>query len=479
MEIFLTRGSEGDGTWLALPATQESIQAAYEWLEWYGLKSMETRIGGVNSSVRSLDKVLNGMNYDDPQIRKEVNFLDKRVDYLLPWQRDLYSAKLDQMESPDMQTIINASYYLDFEPSTSEEPRSVYDGIRLPDPAFEKDTILLLHLVMRNPSKWTATSLSLPATDERLMETMKRLEIEDFDNCQIRSYDELWDYLPVGCQDGKHLATINELLKWMDDKCIETDELMAVLEAECPRTMDEVERVFENTDNTCLYSEKENNTPEAFARAYLSECDLEHLIPHINFSTYVPAVMQELHATQTKQGILTINQRVCAPLPEELVTTRLFSPLSGVLFHMGEWGCKRDEVNADDLTDYVDEIERTVKTEAEAMGRSGLAYSLDNRLLRQRVVSMYPKVEQYEEKMWGVLEIQSRGELLPEELACVTEEWKEQQTAGWGESFEGREIPVDGGKLRVSFGGSDPNFVIVTEQVLKESRELRMELNGM
>ena len=86
---------------------------------------------------------------------------------------------------------------------------------------------------------------------------------------------------------------------------------------------------------------------------------------------------------------------------------------------------------------------------------------------------MNPTVEEWDGRLWGVLEVQTRGELTEGELRELTEEWSGQCSDGWGEGFEQREIKIDQGELNVSFWHSGGDFVIQPEAELKSQPEQR------
>ena len=101
----------------------------------------------------------------------------------------------------------------------------------------------------------------------------------------------------------------------------------------------------------------------------------------------------------------------------------------------------------------------------------GLAEYIDNLILSQKVYSMKPTVDIWDERLWGVLEVQTYGTLSEGEMKELMSEWSGQESDGWGEGFEQREIKTADGDLYVSFWQSGDNFFIKTEQELKNQPE--------
>lgn len=169
---------------------------------------------------------------------------------------------------------------------------------------------------------------------------------------------------------------------------------------------------------------------------------------------------------------------------EELEEFKLFSPLKGIMYpYDEEWGGISDqagEVSSEELCLYEDKIlERIGQERLEEEGERGLAVYLGNRLLKRKVFSMNPTVEMWNGELWGVLEVKSHGALSPQEMSGLMEEWLGQESDGWGEGFEQREIKTEEGDLCVSFWHSGDDFFIKTEQELKQQTQaLGMKMGG-
>lgn len=151
-------------------------------------------------------------------------------------------------------------------------------------------------------------------------------------------------------------------------------------------------------------------------------------------------------------------------IQKEPVKTCLYSPLCGAFYGSGGG---YEFFHNYQLKGYGKEIQETIKKNWVQGCKGGLAESLQNARLKERIVSMYPKVEAWGCSLWGVLEVESRGKLEPEELECLKDEWYGQMTDGWGEGFVQEAVDCGYGcELYVDFG-TGGRAGIKTEQELK------------
>ena len=176
-------------------------------------------------------------------------------------------------------------------------------------------------------------------------------------------------------------------------------------------------------------------------------------------------------AAMTSVGLVTCGSWCCERLPEKVVETKLFSLLEGTLEDEEEY---QSSFSAYSLVGYEYDIKKAIEQDFIQNVPKGLAEYLDNQLLKQRVISMFPTVETYRNQLWGVLKVKSRGQLLPEEWKVLRDEWTGQCSDGWGEGFE--QDGIDCGEectLFVHF--YNDSMEIKTEQELKGTVEERQE----
>jgi hypothetical protein len=160
-------------------------------------------------------------------------------------------------------------------------------------------------------------------------------------------------------------------------------------------------------------------------------------------------------------------------MKNELQTLRLFSPLFPHIYRRNEWGDYENEpedLTASEILEYEDIIlDRIEKEKMPDEGERGLAVYLDD-ILSEKIHSIHPSVEEWNDELWVVTEVQTHGALSSSELAELTDWLSGQFSDGWGESLEQKEIKVDDGELYVSFWDSNDRFFIKPEDELKGSQ---------
>lgn len=183
--------------------------------------------------------------------------------------------------------------------------------------------------------------------------------------------------------------------------------------------------------------------------------------------------------------MLARTDRPIPQLPEEVRSFKLFSPLRGIIYPYDDCGEISDqavELDSCELEVFEDFIREMLEKERRDLkGGSGLAAYISNCLLKRKVVSMMPSVENWRDEMWGVLEVNVHGKLTDGELNELIEEWTGQASDGWGESFEQQLIEAIEGELYVSFWHSGSGFFIKTEEELKsaENQTFTMQIGGV
>ena len=377
---------------------------------------------------------------------------------------------------------------------TGEPLEQVYDGKYLPTPGYDRSCVI--HASLYSPfyaaGHYHSYPVSLPASEERLALAVENLSVKGLDECRVLDIicpvRELEDFLPF----SRDVKEMNELSRMLAEKGVlgdagERGKLFAALEAEAPEDMAEAMRVIAELEQYTVLPEDIRSAVD-YAHYYLEDAQIhihEDVQPYLDYGKLGEYQMRKEGVVQTEYGLVLRRDRPIAQLTEELEELKLFSPLSGILYpYDGDWGGVSDQpmkMDSGDLCQYEDQIlERIGQEHLEEEGERGLAVYLRNHLLKRKVFSMNPSVEMWSGKLWGVLEVKSRGPLSPQELAGLTEEWQGQESDGWGEGFEQREIKTEEGDICVSFWHSGDDFFIKTEQELKQwqTQDLSMQMGG-
>ena len=376
---------------------------------------------------------------------------------------------------------------------TGEALEPLYDGKYLPEPGYDRSCVIKAWL--SSPyyaaGNYRHYPVSLPASDDRLALAEEKLgwrKLEEYKvayiSCPVR---ELESCLPF----SRDVREMNAFAGLLAERNILGDagtreKLFAALEAAVPENMAQAMEIAAGLEQYEVLPE-DIRTALDYAYYYLEDAQIyidDEVQPFLDYEKLGEFRMRKEGVVQTEYGLVLCRDRPIAQLTEELEEFRLFSPLSGLLYPYDEdYGGISDqpmEIGPGDLCQYEDQIlERIGQERLEEEGERGLAVYLGNRLLKRKVFSMNPTVEMWNGELWGVLEVKSHGALSPQEMSGLMEEWLGQESDGWGEGFEQREIKTEEGDICVSFWHSGDDFFIKTEQELKQQTQaLGMKMGG-
>lgn len=526
LNITIMRGDNGQEAALKLPGPYDESGETLSALEAIRSRDVTTAIISADTAIERLDGILKGMEIEEQELN-ELEFLARRIGGLCGGEHGILSGALELEKPQSLRDIVNLSCNLhkyELLPDVQDEstmgwrlvkesklfvPNSlaeclayeqmadeylaehpgvftnsgfisrkgealemVYDGEKLPEPYCDLDGIITVRL---NPKgKPDRVTLTFPASCERIDAALEEIGVESFDECYASctsSIPGLLEHLPN--YDG--LECLNLAAAYLGVSEEQNRLFMAVMEAEVPGSMFELPEI---TDALCQYHLLPENikTPEDYAHHVLAEDGNRYYVDgftadFVDFAELGKAMMKDHGVALTSFGIVERYDRPIRQLPEELTTLRLFSPLYPQVFTRDEYGglnWEPEEMSVHELCDYREEILRAIADRClDSEGDRGLAVYLHNALLGRKVYSMNPTVEEWDGRLWGVLEVQTHGVLSEGELRELTGEWSGQCSDGWGEGFEQREIKIDQGELNVSFWHSGGDFVIQPEAELK------------
>lgn len=155
-------------------------------------------------------------------------------------------------------------------------------------------------------------------------------------------------------------------------------------------------------------------------------------------------------------------------LPPEAHLLKLYMPMTVDCYEKNDWGDTEDEpTELDEHTalGFADNISAAIaRNHLPDEGTQGLMrYYSDNEQVRQKVQSLFFRVEARDNRLWGVAECQVTGELTANELMALKNFAGGQASDGFGEGFEQREIKVGDCELYAHLWQAE-NWSIQTEQ---------------
>jgi len=166
-------------------------------------------------------------------------------------------------------------------------------------------------------------------------------------------------------------------------------------------------------------------------------------------------------------------------------TEKLYSPLEFYLHNPreeeanGEYGTydlydDRYKISVYDAAEHMDAIELAIRRDRDRMDQTrGMAEYLDGSL-GDKVVSLFPEVENYGTIMVCAATVTLLVPLTTEEMSELKSWWRSQLADGWGEGFEQREIKVGREELYVVPWSSGDDFFIDTEREFYQRQGLEM-----
>lgn len=461
---------------LELPASNEEIRAVYETLK--GKKAgRRMEIAGIHTTIPKFDQYLQGRCINRKELL-ELDFLARRLQRMTEREQEIFEAAAEFEEKPALTDLINLSYNLDcytFYPDIFTETEleklilqegyeempdechrlrewsgklsyraatgratkhgyvvknetaivPLYDGKTFPDlqavlPDF---TDAMIELRFCRESK--VYGLHLPAREAQISCLENLFGIERLDSWPFyyakERFPELRNYLPCKITIRELNGFVEAAVPYLKKEPEKAGLMFAALEAEMPSDIQQAIHVTEHLD------------------AY-------QFVQRMGAGT-----------VKTSLGILKSKNHVFPSLSDERQTIRFFSPLTAYCYGKyrsnGKTEYEEYPVSWDSysLVPYQETIRKALKRECGWMGKSGLAEFLSNVLLKRKIVSMTPGVEEWNRRLWGVLEIESHGTLSKRELQEVMEEWKGQCQDGFGEGFSQSEIRIREGMLYVHF----------------------------
>ena len=164
------------------------------------------------------------------------------------------------------------------------------------------------------------------------------------------------------------------------------------------------------------------------------------------------------------QDILALAQEVNM-IEHHMTELKLYSPLSGELTEQ-EYDDPQP-MDGSDLAMFQDVILQGIEDEQmpETEGRGLMAYFDGSDAVNEKVISLFPSVEEVDGRLYGAAVCQVKEALTPGEMAELKEYCTSQYADGWGEGYEQRPRRTSYGELYVSFWQARDFFILTKEEM--------------
>ena len=493
---------------LFFPVSEETLSEAYD--------IIKSKTAG-RAKIADLESPLKGMKEElqwtrvTKHLLKEMNFLAQRMERMSDQELEVFCAAVQITKRADLKYLINLSYNADrfsvcpgitndeeLGKYISENPEfalwmswqgdnvdlsdigrrfadahmgcftgqnyvirneqamaAVYDGKRFPDFNQKVENGEDCIFERRYYYRGEIYALYLPASQKQMRCMEGFLNVTDLDEFGYRHLISRIDGLKKRLPCGLGIQEINTFAAAVQSALAQNPErekvFLAAMEAEVPSTAEKAVWIAEHLNEYEMANTNEDS-----------------------ISTSLGKVRNQTHPIRSLSG--------------EIHTLRLYSLAEGQCYKKYRYKGKTEysdfavPFDALYLTRYQKEIQRALQKYSDFLSERGLADYMDNILLKRKLISMIPQIEEWDHKLWGVLEVKSHGKLSEGELQEVKKAWSGQCSDGFGEGFYQKEIRTREGLLNVDLAYDIWSTEFKTEQELKggdPERIREMQLGGM
>ena len=360
--------------------------------------------------------------------------------------------------------------------------------------------------IIRAIREYPATHDDLEVARLELRQAQQALEKSDqdreslsFELSEQKDYTDFLSYKAEAFQDAlkefcPRLSTPEEMKRFYDTISPSMDERGFTLYRMAKElTGIDVPSCFPYEDNRGLFEEMDGHQLLDWLTAVRFQAVEWEIIPN---STYEYATLREVDTSTPEycafekqlykkvlermgfQDILAPEQEVSA-IEDKTTELKLYSPLTADLYMEPDPDSQEHadgtellvDLYGEDLTAYKKIILQAIKDEMlPEMEEQGLMFAFSGSgTLSEKVLSLFPTVEEVDGVLCGAAVCQVKGSLTPAELTELKDFCTSQYADSWGEGYAQRPRHTEDGELYVNFW-QDNNFSILTKEELETTR---------
>ena len=493
---------------LLFPVSEDALEVIFEMIK---------RKTGGRAMIADLESPLEGMKEElqwtrvTKRLLREMNFLARRMEKMSDQEREVFCAAVRITKRADLKYLINLSYNVD----RFSFCFGITNDVELGKYISENPEFSPWMRWRKDNADWTGIGRQFADThlgcftgqnyvfrnEQAMAAVYDGKELPDFDKKAENGENSIFEqrYYYRGEIYALYLPASQKQMKCMEGFLNVTD----LDEHSYKNLISRIDGLKERLP--CDLNIRELNTLAAAVKASLFQAPADEKVLLAALEAEVPSTVEKAvwiaehlneyeMANTDEDSILTSLGKVrnqthpILPLSGEIHTIRLYSLAGGQCYKKYGYKGKTEysdfavPLDAWYLTRYQKEIQGALQRCSSSLPERGLADYMDNILLKRKVISMLPKIEEWDHKLWGVLEVKSHGRLSEGELQEVKKEWREQCSDGFGEGFCQKEIRTREGLLNVDLACDIWSTEFKTEQELKggDPEQMReMQLGGM
>ncbi|NBK91661.1 hypothetical protein D5278_06655 [bacterium 1XD21-13] len=506
MRIYVKRENWNGGLWVTLPISDGKAEEIIEELKKQHPSKMTPFIGEVETPFKGLEEALAGAFVFEGGHLDKLNQLAGEITKMNEKERFRFQGAITMENPQSLENVITAfthlKYYSLHEGITSYEELGRYavrrQGKRIPkeleeffdyeeqgrfwgqqhgylteggwvekdvypeakEKALEeckkrREAMLVVEVRQERPEVHYQ-QLSLPLSTEELEKKLEECRTKGQQVVRIKGTSltgNLYEFLPPGCS-LKELNEIAEAVYHLEEKTrINWMRLLGALEAETPSNAEEACQVIRNYENYELLPRKTKN-PELYARYVLEQKGSEipdHIKRYLRYQELGQKMSMEAGLVETSYGMI-LNHR-CPIRREEWKEEELcfFHPLSIVQYDKEQDFLHPKPLSGKEALAFKEVIKERIEKSLKEDGEQGIASSLKNQILKQKIKAMLPGVKEDRGELKGTLTVKTRAALTEAERRELWKEWEKIAHFGWGEQFYETPIKVGNQELYVGF----------------------------
>lgn len=505
MRIYVKRENWDGGLWVSLPISDTEAERVMEELKQAHPSFMIPFIGGADSELQGLEEALVGELVFEDRNLERLNQLVEAMEGMSREERFRFQGAVI-MEKPrtleDVLTTLNhRKQYSLHEGITSYEELGRYaiyrEGKKIPkeleaffdyehqgrfwgqkhgcmteggwverdfheaekeQKAVEEkqlDAVFVLEVRQETPEVHYER-FSLPLPDEELEKKIEQCRSKGQEVVKIKGTsltENLYEFLPPGCSLKELNGIAGEVRRLAQRTRISWMRLLGALEAETPQSAREARQVIRNYEDYELLPRKTKD-PESYARYVLEQKGPEipeNIRRYIRLKEWGQKMSMEVGLVETSYGMIVNHKRPIRREEWKEEEFCLYNSLSIFAYDKEQDSSAPKPLSGKEAFAFKEVIKRKVEQCLKKDMEHGLADHLKNRILRQKVRAMIPKLKEQQGELKGSLLVKARTALTEAEKRALLEEWEEIARFGWGEKLYENPVSIGNREIYIGF----------------------------